>query len=50
VNSARTLLAKANNGEGALGLLMSDKETSENLKSLIRNLKSRGILWYKDKP
>jgi len=50
VNSARTLLTKANNGQGALGLLMSDKETSENLKSLIRNLKSRGILWYKDKP
>jgi phospholipid/cholesterol/gamma-HCH transport system substrate-binding protein len=50
VDSARSLLTKANNGQGTLGLLMADKETSENLKSLIRNLKSHGILWYKDKP
>jgi ABC-type transporter Mla subunit MlaD len=50
VDSAGTLLGKANKGQGALGLLMSDKETSDNLKALIKNLKTRGILWYKDKP
>ena len=50
VDSARSLLAKANSGQGALGLLLSDRETSDNLKALIRNLKQRGILWYKDKP
>lgn len=50
VESARSLLAKANSGQGALGLLLSDRETSANLKALIRNLKERGILWYKDKP
>jgi phospholipid/cholesterol/gamma-HCH transport system substrate-binding protein len=50
VETARSLLSKANNGQGALGLLLSDRETSENLKALVRNLKQRGILWYKDKP
>jgi phospholipid/cholesterol/gamma-HCH transport system substrate-binding protein len=50
IESARSLLAKANTGQGALGMLLSDRETSENLKALIRNLKARGILWYKDKP
>lgn len=50
VDSARTLLNKANNGQGALGLLLSDRETAENLKSFIRNVKTKGILWYKDRP
>jgi ABC-type transporter Mla subunit MlaD len=49
VDSARSLLAKANSGQGALGLLLSDRETSENLKALIRNLKQRGVLFYRDK-
>jgi virulence factor Mce-like protein len=50
VDSARSLLAKANSGQGALGLLLSDRETSDNLKALIRNLKQRGVLFYKDRP
>jgi phospholipid/cholesterol/gamma-HCH transport system substrate-binding protein len=50
VDSAKTLLNKANSGQGALGMLLSDKETSENLKALIRNLKTRGVLFYRDKP
>ena len=29
VETARSLLSKANNGQGALGLLLSDRETSE---------------------
>jgi len=49
VDSARSLLAKANSGQGALGLLLGDPETSENLKALIRNLKQRGVLFYRDK-
>jgi phospholipid/cholesterol/gamma-HCH transport system substrate-binding protein len=49
VDSARSLLAKANSGQGALGLLLSDRETSDNLKALIRNLKQRGVLFYRDK-
>ncbi len=50
VDGLRSLLAKANDGQGVLGLLLSDRETSDNIKSLIRNLKAHGILWYKDKP
>ena len=50
IESARALLTKANSGRGALGLLLSDRETSENLKALIRNLKTRGILFYRDRP
>jgi len=49
VESARLLIAKVNRGEGALGMLIADKDTAENLKALIRNLKQRGVLFYKDK-
>jgi len=50
ITNLRVLLTKANQGQGVLGLLLSDRETSDNLKAFIRNLKSKGILWYKDKP
>lgn len=46
---ANTLLTKANKGDGVLGMLLGDKETAENFKTLIRNLKERGVLFYKNK-
>jgi ABC-type transporter Mla subunit MlaD len=49
-DSARTLLNKANSGEGTLGLLMADKQTAENLKALITNMRRSGVLFYKDRP
>ncbi len=49
LDSARSLISKANSGRGALGMLLADKETSDNLKALIRNLREHGILWYKNK-
>lgn len=49
LESAKTLMGDATHGKGTLGVLLSDKETAENLKTLIKNLKERGILWYKDK-
>lgn len=49
MDSAEALLKKANNGGGALGMLLADKETAENLKALVRNMKERGILFYRDK-
>lgn len=49
MDSAKALLNKANSGGGALGMLLADKETAVNLKSLVRNLKERGILFYRDK-
>lgn len=49
MESARSLLANASGGKGALGLLLADKETAENLKTLIRNLREHGVLFYKNK-
>jgi len=49
LNSAKALISKANSGKGALGMLLADKETSDNLKALIRNLREHGVLWYKNK-
>jgi phospholipid/cholesterol/gamma-HCH transport system substrate-binding protein len=48
--SARTLVTKATGGEGALGTLISDKQTAEDLKALISNMRRSGVLWYKNKP
>jgi len=49
MESARSLLANASAGRGALGMLLTDKQTSENLKALILNLREHGILFYKNK-
>lgn len=49
LESARMLLGKANAGKGTLGMLFADKETGDNLKALIQNLREHGILWYKNK-
>jgi phospholipid/cholesterol/gamma-HCH transport system substrate-binding protein len=48
-DSAKTLLGNANSGKGALGMLLADKETAENLKALIRNLREHGVLFYRDR-
>ena len=50
VDTFQKLGKTANEGKGALGVLMSDKETAENLKTLIANLRRSGVLFYKDKP
>lgn len=49
LESARLLIGKANTGKGSLGMLLADKETGDNLKALIQNLREHGILWYKNK-
>ena len=49
LDSAQTLIGKANAGKGALGMLLADKETADNLKALISNLREHGVLWYKNK-
>ncbi len=49
LNSARELFNKANTGKGALGMLLADRETADNLKALIRNLREHGVLWYKNR-
>ncbi len=49
VDSGKSLLDKANNGQGALGLLLSDHETAENLRALISNSRRSGFIFYKDR-
>jgi len=49
-DSARNLLNKAATGDGALGTLISDKQTAEDLKALIANMRRSGVLWYKNRP
>ncbi len=49
LSSTRTLMEKANTGRGALGMLLGDRETADNLKALISNLREHGILWYKNR-
>lgn len=49
-DSIQKLAKNAAEGRGALGVLVNDKETAENLRSLISNLRRSGILFYKDRP
>lgn len=49
VESGKTLIDKANRGQGALGLLLSDRETAENLRALIANSRRSGFIFYKDR-
>lgn len=48
--SIQKLAKNATEGRGALGTLVSDKETAENLKAFIFNMRRSGILFYRDKP
>jgi ABC-type transporter Mla subunit MlaD len=50
VDSTELLIKQARDGEGALGTLISDRETAENLKALIINLRRSGVLFYKNRP
>jgi ABC-type transporter Mla subunit MlaD len=49
-DSAHTLLGKVSSGEGTLGMLISDRQTAENLRALIANMKRSGVVFYKDRP
>ena len=49
-DSANGLMKKAATGDGTLGMLISDRETAENLRTLIANMRRSGVLFYKDRP
>jgi phospholipid/cholesterol/gamma-HCH transport system substrate-binding protein len=44
------LAKNASDGKGALGVLSQDKQTGDNLRTFIANLRRSGILFYKDRP
>lgn len=44
----RGLIRDVKQGQGALGMLIANRETADNLRSLVANLRRYGILWYRD--
>ena len=44
----RSIVREVRQGQGALGTLIANRETAENLKALVANLRRYGILWYRD--
>ncbi len=49
VADVRGLVQQAKQGRGILGVLLGDKETADNFKALVANMKRHGVLWYKDR-
>lgn len=49
VDTGTRVLKKAEQGEGALGLLLTDRETAANLKAFAENLRRSGPVFYKDR-
>ncbi|MEQ1859812.1 MAG: MlaD family protein [Chthoniobacteraceae bacterium] len=50
VDTGNRVLKKAEQGDGALGVLLTDRETAANLKAFVANLKRSGPVFYKDRP
>lgn len=48
ITNANDLLSKAKNGQGILGRLINDKQTGDNFRDLIANLKAHGPIFYHD--
>jgi len=49
VDTGTRVLKKAEGGEGALGMLLTDKETAANLRAFAENLRRSGPVFYKDR-
>ena len=45
---ARKLMLSARTGSGPLPMLLTDRQTANDIKALIANLRRHGVLWYKD--
>jgi ABC-type transporter Mla subunit MlaD len=50
LDSVRTLLVKAQTGNGPVATLINDQQISEDLKAFVANLREHGVLFYKNKP
>jgi phospholipid/cholesterol/gamma-HCH transport system substrate-binding protein len=48
LNRADNLLAQAEKGQGLLAKVLNDKKMAQDLRDFIYNLRTRGVLWYKD--
>ena len=48
ITNANDLLSEAKTGQGVLGRLINDKQTGDNFRDLIANLKKHGPIFYHD--
>jgi phospholipid/cholesterol/gamma-HCH transport system substrate-binding protein len=48
ITNANDLLTEAKNGKGVLGRLINDKQTGDDFRDLIHNLKAHGPIFYHD--
>ncbi len=48
LSDIRGLVREIRQGQGALGTLIANRETADNLRALVANLRRYGILWYRD--
>lgn len=45
----RGIVRDVRRGQGALGMLIANREVAENLRALVANLRRHGVLWYRDR-
>jgi hypothetical protein len=48
MQDADSFINEAKNGKGTLGLLINDRQTANNLRDLIKNMKEHGPVFYHD--
>ena len=48
IQAATELIQKASTGKGALATLLSNQEFANDLRALVSNLRSHGVLFYRD--
>lgn len=49
IDAAHSLVVKAQTGDGLIATLLNNRELSENLRALVINLRTHGILFYKNR-
>ena len=48
LDSAKTVMQKATQGDGLLPAMLNNRELTENFKALVINLREHGVLFYRD--
>jgi phospholipid/cholesterol/gamma-HCH transport system substrate-binding protein len=48
IQSAARIMNEATSGDGLLAMLLTNEEVANNLRALISNLRSHGVLFYRD--
>lgn len=48
MDGAKDLLRKASTGDGLIGMLLTDRKVAEDIRAFSANLRTRGVLFYRD--